>query len=417
MISKTTEFLTHSFIKYTKINTQSCTETDTLPSSPGQTILAKTLKADLECLGIKDIILETTAVLIAKIPGNTDAPSISFMSHIDTVDIGASPDVRAQVLPFKGEDIILNKEKNIVFKVSDHPDIKNYIGQDIIFTDGTSVLGADDKAGVVVMMGIARYLMTEKPMHGDIYLVFVPDEEIGLKGAYSLDLKKLPVDLSYTVDGGPIGEFGYETFNGAGVQIHIKGITAHPGAGKGIIVNPILTANDIISKMDKFDTPEHSEKKEGFFMVHDIKGNPSYAQIEMIIRDFDLKKFNARKQHIQNIIQEVKLMNPKAEITYEISDSYANIANNLSQDNTCIQIVEEAMKNLEIPILVYPIRGGTDGAVLSSKGLPTPNLFTGACNIHSIFEYLPVPSLYQSFALTVEIIKLSASKYKFKGNS
>ena len=406
------EFLTNSFIKYTSITSQSKSSILELPTTSGQMTLAKMLKEELISFGITDINLQDNAILLAKISGTVDAKPVLFMAHIDTVDIGESPDVNAHVVAFKGVDFPLNKDNTKMFKVADHPEIMKYKNDNIIVTDGTSVLGADDKAGVTVMMGLAKYLSSSNDPHGDVYLLFVPDEEVGLRGAYAFDINKLPKNiLSYTIDGGPLGEFGYETFNGAGVTIDIKGVSIHPGSAKGILVNPILVANDILSLLDPLDTPEHSEGKEGFILVCDISGNASDAQIKMIIRDFDKERFEARKVFLQKIVTQIKQKHPRASIELEISDSYANIANNLKEDRTCITIVEEAMKNINVPILVEPIRGGTDGAVFSSKGLPTPNLFTGAHDIHSVYEYLPVASFTKSLELTIEIVKL-APKYK-----
>ena len=406
------EFLTNSFIKYTSITTQSKSSILELPTTSGQMTLAKMLKEELISFGITDINLQDNAILLAKISGTVDAKPVLFMAHIDTVDIGESPDVNAHVVAFKGVDFPLNKDNTKMFKVADHPEIMKYKNDNIIVTDGTSVLGADDKAGVTVMMGLAKYLSSSNDPHGDVYLLFVPDEEVGLRGAYAFDINKLPKNiLSYTIDGGPLGEFGYETFNGAGVTIDIKGVSIHPGSAKGILVNPILVANDILSLLDPLDTPEHSEGKEGFILVCDISGNASDAQIKMIIRDFDKKRFEDRKVFLQKIVTQIQQKHPRASIELEISDSYANIANNLKEDRTCITIVEEAMKNINVPILVEPIRGGTDGAVFSSKGLPTPNLFTGAHDIHSVYEYLPVASFTKSLELAIEIVKL-APKYK-----
>ena len=406
------EFLTNSFIKYTSITSQSKSSILELPTTAGQMTLAKILKEDLISFGVTDIELQDNAILLAKIPGTVAAKPVLFMAHIDTTDIGESPDVNAHVVDFKGVDFPLNKDNTKIFKVADHPAILKYTNDNIIVTDGTSVLGADDKAGVTVMMGLAKFLSTNEVPHGDVYLLFVPDEEVGLRGAYAFDINKLPKNiLSYTIDGGPLGEFGYETFNGAGVTIDIKGVSIHPGSAKGILVNPILVANDIISLLDPLDTPEHSEGKEGFILVCDISGNASDAKIDMIIRDFDKEKFEARKVFLQKIVTQIQQKHPRASIALEISESYANIANNLKEDRTCITIVEEAMNNINVPILVEPIRGGTDGAVFSSKGLPTPNLFTGAHDIHSVYEYLPVSSFTKSLELAIAIVKLTP-KYK-----
>ncbi|MGL4677576.1 MAG: peptidase T [Brevinema sp.] len=408
------DFLTEYFLKYSAITTQGDPKEYSIPTTIGQKVLLDTIRDDLIAWGIKEIRYQDEAILIAKIPKTVEAPPISFMAHVDTADIGVAADVSARVVEFVGEDIVLNKEQNIILRVSEHPEIVNYKNEQIIITDGTSVLGADDKAGVTVMVGLARYLMTNSVEHGDIYLIFVPDEEVGLRGAYAFDIEQLPKDiLSYTIDGGPLGEFGYETFNGAGVVISIKGISIHPGSAKGILVNPILVANSIISQLDSKDTPEHSEGKEGFILVTDISGNASDAEIKMIIRDFDQEKFEARKQLLTQIVDHTCQEYPKAHIVLEIKDSYANIANTLSPDSLCIDLVKEAMANLNIPICVQPIRGGTDGAVFSAKRIPTPNIFTGAHDIHSIYEYLPVSAFVKSLETIIQMVMI-APKYRVK---
>lgn len=405
------EFLSTYFIKYTTITSQSDGNVSTLPTTLGQKTMVETLKKDLEHFGVSEIDLQENGILIAKIKGDPSITPLSFMSHVDTTDIGVSPDVKAHIVTFTGEDIVLNKELDIFLKVSDYPEIIKYKGDSIIVTDGTSVLGADNKAGVTAMMGLAKYLSSNDIPHGDAYFIFVPDEEVGLRGAYAFDMNKLPKDLlSYTIDGGPLGEFGYETFNAASATVHIKGVAIHPGSAKGIMVNPILIANDYIAKLDPYDTPEHSEGKEGFILVNNIKGNVSESEIDLIIRDFDKEKFEARKVFLQKIADEIKKMHPRAEIALDISDSYANIANTLTEDRRCIDIVEEAMKDLNIPIQTLPIRGGTDGAVFSVKGLPTPNLFTGGYNFHSIHEFLPLSSFVKILEVIIKMVEL-AHKY------
>ncbi len=399
-------FLTEYFLKYTSVTSQSDASVSTLPTTKGQKELLDIIKADLESFGVKDLSFQDDAILIAKIPKTADKTPISFMAHVDTTDIGVSPDVKAHVVDFTGEDFHLSPE--VVFKVSEHPAVTNYKNDKIIVTDGTSVLGADDKAGVTVMVGLAKYVMENDFEHGDIYLLFVPDEEVGLRGAYAFDIDRLPKDvLSYTIDGGPLGEFGYENFNGAKVAINIKGVSIHPGQAKGILVNPILVANDIIAKLDRMDTPEHSEGKEGFILVTNISGNASESEIKMIIRDFDLQRFENRKVFLNQVIADVQKQHPRAEIAMDISPSYANIANNLTSDSACISLVKKAMDNLNIPMKVKPIRGGTDGAVFSVKGIPTPNIFTGAHEIHSTYEYLPVTPFAKSLELVVEMTKIA----------
>ncbi|MGL4676099.1 MAG: peptidase T [Brevinema sp.] len=406
------EFLRDAFIRYTGVSSQSNRHQTTLPTSEGQMELALLLRNELHNLGVTDIVLQDDSILIAKIPGNTVAPAISFIAHLDTVDIGASPHVHAHVVSFTGNDFYLDDNQTILFKVEDYPHIKNYKGDDIIVTDGTSVLGADDKAGVTVMVGIARHLMLNAIPHGDVYLVFVPDEEIGLRGAKTLDIDTIPVEFSYTIDGNYIGSFNYETFNAASALITIKGVSIHPGRAKNVLVNPVLVAQDLISRFDVIDTPEHTDGYEGYFYFMETKANPMEAVLDLNIRDFDLKKFEERKQFVQNTVNQVQAKYPKAEISLEIQDVYANIGNYLSQDSRPIELVEKSMTNLGIEIVKGPLRGGTDGSVLSSKGRMTPNIFTGSHNIHSIFEYLPLTSLEKSLANTLEMIRLLVEEYR-----
>ncbi|MGL5955938.1 MAG: peptidase T [Brevinema sp.] len=402
------EFLRDAFIRYTGVSSQSNHYQTSLPTSEGQMELALLLKNELHTLGITDVTLQDNGILIAKILGNISVPAISFMAHLDTVDIGASPHVHAHVISFIGEDFYLDEGETILFKVDDYPHINNYIGDDIIVTDGTSVLGADDKAGVTVMMGIARYLSLNAVPHGDVYLIFVPDEEIGLRGAKAFEIETVPVEFSYTIDGSYIGSLNYETFNAASALITIKGVSIHPGRAKNVLVNPILVAQDLIARFDIIDTPEHTEGYEGYFYFIEMKANPTEAILDLNIRDFDLKKFEERKQFVQQTVEQVQKKFPKAEIFLEIQDVYANIGNYLSQDRKLIDLVEKSMVNLGIEIVKGPLRGGTDGSVLSSKGRMTPNIFTGSHNVHSVFEYLPLTSLEKSLENTLEMIRLLA---------
>ena len=404
------DFLKDAFIRYTGITSQSDRYQTYLPTTEGQMELAILLKDELHSLGVTDTELQEDAILIAKISGNANIPAVSFMSHLDTVDIGASPDVNAHLIKFTGEDFYLDEDKKVLFKVEDYPQIKNYLGDDIFVTDGTSVLGADDKAGVTVMMGIARHLTQNNVEHGDVYLVFVPDEEIGLRGAKALDISKVPVEFSYTIDGSYIGSFNYETFNAAEAIISIEGVSIHPGRAKNVLLNPLLIAQDLVAQFDILDTPENSENHEGFFYFIEMKVNPSGAVLDLLVRDFDLKKFEERKVFVKKAIADIQQKYPRAKINLEMEDVYANISNFLSQNRKPISIVEKAMENLGIPMVSGPLRGGTDGSVLSAKGRMTPNIFTGSHNVHSIYEYLPLTSLEKSLEHALEIIKLIATE-------
>lgn len=395
------------FFEYLQFNTQSDETVKTIPSSSGQMELARYIVKQLDNFGIKDVSLDEQGVLIARIEGSIPGPTIAFLAHLDTADIGMNPEIQAQIIHFTGNDIILNSDKNIVMSPKLFPELMQYLGEDIIFSTGTSILGCDDKAGLAVLTTLGEYLIREKPEHSTVILIYVPDEEIGLLGSQLLDTKKINADFAYTIDGGPLGEFGYETFNAASAAITIQGISMHPGAGKDKLVNPILIANDLINQFDPLNTPENSEGKEGFFWIHTITGNPTHTKIELIIRDFDLKEFENKKQWLRSVIKNISIRYPKAKIDYDIIDNYANIANTLQSDRRCIDLAIQAMENLEITIHTEPIRGGTDGAILSAKGLITPNLFTGGHNFHSIYEFLPVRSFQKSFETALEIVKLA----------
>lgn len=399
--------LINYFFEYLRFNTQSNETVKTIPSTSGQMELARYIFKQLHDFGIKDASLDDQGVLIARIKGSIPGPAIAFLAHLDTADIGMNPEIQAQTIHFTGNDIILNSEKNIVMSPKLFPELMQYSGEDIIFSTGTSILGCDDKAGLAVLTTLGEYLIREKPEHSTVILIYVPDEEIGLLGSQLLDTKKINADFAYTVDGGPLGEFGYETFNAASAEITIQGISMHPGSGKDKLVNPILIANDLINRFDTLNTPEHSEGREGFFWIHNIIGNPTHTKIELIIRDFDLKEFENKKQWLRSVIKNICLRYPKAKIDYQIIDNYANIANTLQSDRRCIDLAIRAMENLEITIHTEPIRGGTDGSILSAKGLITPNLFTGGHNFHSIYEFLPVRSFQKSFETAVEIVKLA----------
>lgn len=407
-------FLKTCFFEYTSISSQSEGSNPKLPSSEGQREMALKIKKDLQALGVTDITLREDAVLIARIKGTSEGPSVAFMAHVDTVDIGVLPKVNAQLLKYEGKDLVLHKEQGIVFRAAEHPEAEPHIGQDIFFTDGTSVLGADDKAGVAVLTALAKFAVEEKPRHGGLVLVYTPDEEIGLKGAYALEPSDISADFCYTVDAsGGVGRFAYETFNAARANICIEGVSIHPGRAKDILVNPVLAANHLINGFHNTPTPETTELRQGYFWIHKISGNPSRTELEINIRDFDLALFNQKKAFVEKAVAETQKAFPRAKISCIISDDYANIANTLGEDRRYITLAEEAYKAAGIPMVVELARGGTDGAVLSAKGLPTPNIFTGGLNAHSIYEFLPLPALEKSFETCARIVEL-AHRYEKK---
>lgn len=405
------KFQIDSFFKYSSIPSQSNASVKTLPSSEGQMKLAKVLAEDLKALGLINVVVNDNSIVTALLPKNKDnIHSIGFVAHLDTVDIGLTGDVHAQILKFEGNDLCLNKEKNIMFKVSEHPEIKNYINNDIIFSDGTSVLGADNKAAISTIMSALKYITDNNIEHGDIYIAFVPDEEIGLLGSKQLDLNVFKPDFAYTIDSCEIGEIVYETFNAGSAAIDIEGVTAHPMSAKGVLVNPILIAIDIANEFDRKQTPECTEKKEGYIWVQGISGNQRNASLKLNIRDHNKKLYEEKKAKIREAVEKHQKLEPRAKIELNIEDVYGNIADSVKEDKFPIDVIYEAMKNLNIEAKTLSMRGGTDGSALSVKGLLTPNYFTGAHNFHSIYEFLPIPSFHKSLETTLEIIRIISSK-------
>lgn len=407
------KFQIDSFFKYIAISSQSNASSKTLPSTLGQMELAKVLAKDLEVLGLKNIVLNDNSIVTALLPKNKDnVHSIGFVAHLDTVDVGLSADIKPHIVKFDGSDICLNKEKNIFLKVEEHPEIKNYINQDIIFSDGCSVLGADNKAAIATIMSTLKVIIDNNLDHGDIHIAFVPDEEIGLRGAKKLDLNVFNPDFAYTIDCCELGEVCYETFNAGMAYINIEGVTAHPMSAKGVLVNPILIAIDIANEFDRKETPENTENKEGYIWVQGISGNQKTATLTLNIRDHNKQLFENKKLKIKEVIEKYRKKEPRAKIELNIEDVYGNIADSIKDDKFPIYVIYEAMKNLDIEAKTISMRGGTDGSALSVKGLLTPNYFTGAHNFHSIYEFLPLESFQKSLLTTLEIIKLIANKVK-----
>ena len=403
-----TEQLVDRFLRYVSIPSQSKAGSAIVPSTPGQTKLAKQLKQELIALNMQDVYLDEHSIVTAKLAGNTPhAPKIGFVAHLDTVDVALSDKINPQRVTFTGEDILLNSKKDIWFKVAEHPELKKYLNEELIVTDGTSVLGADNKAAIAVVMTMLDQLQQQNCPHGDIYVAFVPDEEVGLNGAKKLDLQRFKPDFAYTIDCCELGEVVYETFNAGAVTIEIEGVSAHPMSAKNVLINPIRIANDIINCFDSCETPEHTEGKEGYFWFNDIIGNQSTTTLKMSIRDFDLTHYEARKTYIQEVISFISRKYPRAKIACQITDTYSNIANYLGDDRRCIDLIYQSFELLGIKPNTIAMRGGTDGSALSARGLTTPNYFTGAHNFHSCFEFLPLSSFLKSFEVTMKIIELA----------
>ncbi|MEQ4692609.1 peptidase T [Providencia manganoxydans] len=403
--------LEQRFFRYLAIESQSDASATFVPSTEGQRELAKLLAKELESYGLKDIYIDDHAILYALRPGNKpSAPKIGFVTHLDTVDVGLSPVIKPQTLKYEGKDLCLNAQEEVWFKTEERPEAAPYVGEEIIFSDGTSVLGADNKAAVTVVMELMDKLQNADFDCGDIYVAFVPDEEIGLRGSKIMDLSRFKVDFAYTIDCCALGEVVYETFNAASIDITIKGITAHPMSAKNVLVNPIRVAHDFIGCFDRFDTPEHTEHREGYFYVTDLIANPDNAKIKMAIRDFDRNSYEARKRYIGEVVELIKARHPKAKIEFNIVDVYSNISDSLGDDRTAIDLIFDALKIQNVEPNVIPMRGGTDGSALSARGVLTPNYFTGALNFHSKFEFLPLSSFEKSYLVSETICRLVGQK-------
>ncbi|MEG9482107.1 peptidase T [Mannheimia sp. HC-2023] len=405
--------LVERFFRYLAVSSQSKASETTVPSSEGQWELARLLVDELKQLGLKNVEIDSHANVTAIWKGALkNAVPIGFVAHLDTVDVALAEDIHPQIKTFYGEDLQLNEKENIWLRVAEHPEILPYLNQEIIFSDGTSVLGADNKAAIANIMTALSVLKQYQIPTGDIYIAFVPDEEIGLRGAKLLDLTKFKPDFAYTIDCCELGEVVYENFNAAAATVIIQGVSAHPMSAKGVLLNPILMAQDFISLFDRSQTPECTENKEGYWWINGMEANYTQATLRIAIRDFDKQSFEKRKTFIENAVKEIQLRYPRAKIECKINNIYGNIANSLTEDRRSIDLLFAAMEEIGVPSKVIPMRGGTDGAALSVKGITTPNYFTGAHNFHSKFEFLPIPSFVKSCELTLKLIQLAAKGLK-----
>lgn len=405
--------LTTRFFRYLAIESQSCASSLSIPSTPSQWNMVELLSKELNKYGLENVHIDSHGVLTAFRPGTKkNAPAIGFITHVDTVDVGLSPNVFPQVLKYDGNDLRLHPIADIWFRRDEHPEAEPYINEDIIFSDGTSVLGADNKAAVTVVMELMDNLQSSSVECGDIYVAFVPDEEIGLRGAKVMDLDRFKVDFAYTIDCCAEGEIVYETFNAASVEIHIEGVTAHPMSAKNVLVNPLRVAHDLMGCFDRLDTPEHTENREGYFWVTAINGTPNDAVMKINIRDFDKTSYEARKTFIGESVALIQARHPRAKITYTVTDVYSNIADSMGDDRTALDVLFTAFDELSIKPNVIPMRGGTDGSALSARGIFTPNYFTGALNFHSRFEFLPISAFEKSYHVTEKICELVGKSQK-----
>lgn len=400
------------FLRYVKIDTQSDPHSENTPSTEKQWNLARLLAKELEDIGLEDISLDDKAYIMATLPANTDdeVPTIGFISHFDTTPDFTGTNVKPCIIKnYDGKDILLNQEKNIVLSSSYFPQLKTYKGQTLIVTDGTTLLGADDKAGIAEIITAMAYLIKHPEIkHGKIRIGFTPDEEIG-RGAHHFDVKKFGASWAYTMDGSRIGELEYENFNAAYAKITVKGKSVHPGLAKGKMVNAINVLQDFVQSLPRKEVPEQTEGREGFFHIYQMHGAIEHAELEMIIRDHDRNKFEARKTLIENAVKVLK-KDSGAEVALVLKDQYYNMKEKVVPVMHIVDIAEEAMKSLGITPLIKPIRGGTDGSQLSYMGLPCPNIFAGGHNFHGKYEYIPVESMQKAVEVIVKICELTATK-------
>lgn len=400
------------FLKYVKFDTESSTETGTTPSTPGQMILARELEKELQEMGLEDISLDEKGYIMATLPANTDkkVPTIGFVAHMDTSPDLTGKDVNPQIVKnYDGKDIILNKELNIILSPNDFPEMQDYIGQDLIVTDGKTLLGADDKAGIAEILTAIKYLKDHPEIkHGKIRIGFTPDEEIGA-GADYFDVEKYGCEWAYTMDGGPIGELEYENFNAAGVKINIQGRSVHPGYAKDKMVNALVVANKLVSLLPSNERPEHTTGYEGFYHLTNISGTVDAATVGYIIRDHDREIFEKRKLVMLDTIAFINKLYPDS-TTVEIKDQYYNMREKVEPVKHVVDLAFEAMTAVGVTPIVKPIRGGTDGARLSFMGLPCPNIFAGGHNFHGRYEFVPIQSMEKAVQVIVKIAELVTSK-------
>ena len=402
------------FIKYIKIDTQSDPNNPAFPSTDKQWDLAHILVEELVQIGMHDVTLDMNCYIMATLPSNVDheVPTIGFISHIDSSPDFNATNINPQIHSnYDGKDIVLNAEENIILSPDYFDDLLQYKGQTIITTDGTTLLSADDKAGITEIITAMEYLLQHPEiMHGEIRIAFTPDEEIG-KGAHLFDVEKFGAQWAYTMDGSQIGELEYENFNAASAIVTIIGKIVHPGYAKGKMINSTLIANDFISLLPSNEIPQATEGYEGFFHLHTMEGTVEKTTLEYIIRDHDMKVFQERKNLFDKIANDLNASNGNELVTVEIKDQYYNMRKKIEPAMHIVDIAEAAMKELGIKPLIKAIRGGTDGSQLSYKGLPCPNIFAGGHNFHGRYEYVPVESMQKAVDVIVKIAELTAKKY------
>ncbi|MBB6691472.1 peptidase T [Cohnella xylanilytica] len=403
------EELLKRFTSYVKVDTQSDADSESCPSTPGQLTLARMLADELRSIGMEEVTMDDNGYVMATLPANTDkdVPTIGFLAHVDTATDFTGAGVNPQVVDnYDGGDIVLNPERNIVLSPRDFPELAGYTGHTLITTDGTTLLGADDKAGVAEIMTAMAYLLSHPEIkRGLVRVAFTPDEEIG-RGPHRFDVAAFGAKYAYTMDGGPLGELEYESFNAAAAKITVLGKNVHPGSAKGKMIHSSKIAMELHSSLPANEAPEHTEGYEGFYHLTSIRGDVEETKLSYLIRDHDKAKFQARKDEMTRIVEELKAKYGADRLSLEIKDQYYNMREKIEPVREVVDVASQAMKNLGIEPVIKPIRGGTDGSQLSYMGLPTPNIFTGGENYHGRYEYASLDNMVKAVQVIVEIVKL-----------
>ncbi|QHM13530.1 peptidase T [Bacillus subtilis] len=402
------EEIIERFTTYVKVDTQSDESVDTCPSTPGQLTLGNMLVDELKSIGMQDAAIDENGYVMATLPSNTekDVPTIGFLAHVDTATDFTGKNVNPQIIEsYDGKDIVLNKQLQVTLSPDQFPELSDYKGHTLITTDGTTLLGADNKAGIAEIMTAMDYLIKHPEIkHGTIRVAFTPDEEIG-RGPHKFDVKRFNASFAYTVDGGPLGELEYESFNAAAAKITIKGNNVHPGTAKGKMINSAKIAMKLNSLLPADEAPEYTEGYEGFYHLLSIQGDVEETKLHYIIRDFDKENFQNRKETMKRAVEELQNEYGQDRILLDMNDQYYNMREKIEPVIEIVNIAKQAMENLGIEPKISPIRGGTDGSQLSYMGLPTPNIFTGGENFHGKFEYISVDNMVKAVNVIVEIAK------------
>lgn len=398
--------LVDRFLKYVSYDTQSDEETDLIPSTPGQMLFAQELKKELTEMGLEEILLDDNGYLMATLPANVDepVPVIGFIAHMDTSPDMSGKKVKPRIVTsYQGGDIVLNEEEQIYLQPSQFPELNDYIGQDLIVTNGKTLLGADDKAGIAEIVTAIEYLMAHPEIkHGKIRIAFTPDEEIG-KGASHFNVSRFGADWAYTLDGGEVGELEFENFNAASAKVIFKGRNVHPGSAKHKMINSMRIANQFITMIPRWETPEHTEHYEGFYHLIGVDGSVEQTVLSYIIRDHDRFRFESRKKEMEHMVRKINAEYGEGIASVELHDQYYNMREKIEPVMYIVDLAYQAMEEVGVAPKVKPIRGGTDGSQLSFKGLPCPNIFAGGLNFHGKYEFVPIQSMQKACEVVVKI--------------